>query len=292
MSQPRCSILVTGVNGQLGRELQDLAPQFPQYNFVFASRADLPIEDISAVDTFFGQHQFTHCINCAAYTAVDKAESEQEQAFATNALAVQHLAWVCRQLQITFIHLSTDYVFDGKAVVAYTERAATNPLGVYGASKLKAEQLALAMNPATIIIRTSWLYSRYGHNFVKTMLRLLQERPTLTVVNDQWGRPTHAADLAAAILQIIGAKQQPGGIYHYSNGGQPTTWYEFANLIHQHINSHCDLLPIPTNAYPTAAQRPAYSVLDTNKIALTFNLTIPDWQKSLEICLSLMDTDK
>ena len=286
MSNNKPIILVTGSNGQLGNELQQLAPGFTYYDFLFATKDDLNIADEAAIENYFSAHSINFCINCAAYTAVDKAESEPEQAFLMNAIAVATLAKVCEKNNTQLIHISTDYVFDGTANEPYKEKDKTNPVSVYGKSKLQGEILAIQNCPSTIIIRTAWLYSSFKNNFVKTMLRLMKEKESINVVSDQLGCPTYAADLAAALMQIITSKQSSTnpGIYHYSNAGI-TNWYEFALTIKKLTDSNCIVNPIPTSQYPTAAKRPAYSVLDTTKIKETFALMIPNWGESLQKCL-------
>ncbi len=281
------TILVTGANGQLGREMQVAAKNFPNYNFLFVSKDELPIDNFDAVQHFFDNHSIGVCVNCAAYTAVDRAETEKEKAFSINGDAVENLAKLCKKNDALFIHISTDYVFDGAATSPYKEDEAVKPIGVYGASKLKGEQLALQNNPASIIIRTSWVYSSFGNNFVKTMLRLMKERESINVVDDQKGCPTYAADLAAAIMDIISGENLTPGIYNFSNHGI-ITWHQFAVAIKELSGSKCIVNPIPTSQYPTPAKRPAYSVLDTTKIRQTFNVVIPDWKESLKKCLSLL----
>src|ERR1700757_2941355 len=198
------TILITGANGQVGSEFRALSKNYPQYDFLFVARDELSIADIDAVKKYFDGHRIDFCVNCAAYTAVDKAEAEADTAFLINGDAVGNLAAVCKMKGAQFIHISTDYVFDGTGTTPYLESDPVKPLGIYGASKLHGEQLALENNPGTIIIRTSWVYSSFGNNFVKTMLRLMRERESISVVNDQKGRPTYAADLAAAIMKIVG----------------------------------------------------------------------------------------
>ena len=286
MSNNKPVILVTGSNGQLGNELQQLAPAFTGYVFLFAAKDDLNITDEAAIENYFSAHSINFCVNCAAYTAVDKAESETEQAFLMNATAVAILATVCEKNNTQLIHISTDYVFDGKANKPYKETDQTNPVSVYGKTKLQGEILAIQNCPSTIIIRTAWLYSSFKNNFVKTMLRLMKEKESINVVSDQLGCPTYAADLAAAIMHIITLNQsnKNTGIYHYSNAGI-TNWYEFALTIKKLTDSNCIVNPIPTSQYPTAAKRPAYSVLDTTKIKETFGIAIPEWKESLGKCL-------
>lgn len=288
-------IFVTGANGQLGRELRVLAEDSPQFDFFFFDRSNLPIEDPDAINAFLTRERPAWLINCAAYTAVDKAESEKETAFEINADAVGYLANACRRHHTRLIHISTDYVFDGSSAIPLKEADPTGPINTYGASKLEGERQALRDNPeGTLIIRTSWVYSEFGNNFVKTMIRLMKERPVLNVVNDQIGAPTYAADLAAAILHIIGrTTATPGqapagaftpGIFHYSNEGK-ISWYDFATTIRDAIGSACTVNPIPTSQYPTPAKRPHYSLLDKTHIQNTYGVSIPDWQPSLLTCL-------
>ncbi len=282
MSQP--VILVTGSNGQLGKELQELASLYPAYRFVFASREDLKLHHFGLVENFFVGLQPQYCINCAAYTAVDKAESEKDMAMLVNGEAVGNLAAVCKKFHTKLIHISTDYVFDGESETPYQPDDATGPISIYGISKLKGEELCLQENPDAIIIRTAWVYSEFGNNFVKTMMRLMKERPEIKVVNDQIGAPTYAADLAKACLDIIASGKWQTGIYHYSNSGK-ISWYDFAEAIKEMIGSKCIVHPIPTTDYPTPAKRPKFSLLDTSKIKEVFDVNIPEWRKSLGICI-------
>ena len=237
------------------------------------------------VRTYFKTYQPQYLINCAAYTAVDRAEQEKDLAFQVNAEAVGVLAAICKENHTKFIHISTDYVFDGTATAPYKEDSLTNPQSVYGASKLEGEKQALQFNPAAIVIRTSWVYSEYGKNFVKTMLKLLSEKDEISVVNDQVGSPTYAADLAEAIMKIISAPLWQAGIYNYSNEGI-ISWYDFAVAIKELIGSTCRINPIPTSQYPTAAKRPAYSVLDKSKIKQAFKIELKDWKQSLASCIA------
>ncbi len=282
------TILVTGSDGQLGNELRSIAIDHPGYKFLFTDKAQLPIEDIIAVKNYFSLHHINYCINCAAYTAVDKAETEKEKAFLINADAVGNLAKICNHYKAQLIHISTDYVFDGTARQPYKETDDTSPISIYGQSKLKGEQLALQHDPTAIIIRSSWLYSSFGNNFVKTMLRLMKEKESINVVNDQSGCPTYAADLAKAIMQII--TQLPIAncplpfVFNYANTGT-TNWYEFASAIKTFTNSNCTIQPIKTAGFPSVAKRPLYSVLDTTKIKETFHINIPGWKDSLHHCL-------
>ena len=286
-SSSQKNILVTGANGQLGQEFQQLEKNFPSLNFLFVSKNELSIADENAVDAFFKNNQIDICINCAAYTAVDKSETDKETAIAVNAIAVGYLAKACKNYNTKFIHISTDYVFDGKGGKPFTENDQTNPVNFYGQTKLSGELNAIKENEETIIIRTAWVYSSFGNNFVKTMIRLMNERESIGVVNDQYGCPTFAADLAQAIMQIIVGNNFIAGIYHYSNKGK-ISWYDFAKEISQQINSHCVVNEITTSQFPTPASRPSYSVLDTSKIAETFNITIPEWKESLQKCLALL----
>jgi dTDP-4-dehydrorhamnose reductase len=239
---------------------------------------------------YFEKHKPDYCINCAAYTAVDKAESEIAKANLVNATAVGFLAKAATANHCRLLHISTDYVFDGTATSPIDENASVHPLGVYGISKQQGETLAFEFSPETLIIRTSWVYSAYGNNFVKTMIRLMGERKELNVVNDQFGSPTYAADLAKAILDIIEFLEKKedasvySGIYHYANDGI-ISWYDFASAIREMISSSCVVHPIPTTAYPTPAKRPAYSVFNTTKINETFHVPIVPWRESLQTCL-------
>ncbi|MFT3681744.1 MAG: dTDP-4-dehydrorhamnose reductase [Ferruginibacter sp.] len=288
------TILVTGANGQLGNEMQVVSKQYPAYNFLFVTREQLAIDDIDAVTKYFAEHAVDVCVNCAAYTAVDKAESETEKANAINGTAVGNLAALCKQYNAAFIHISTDYVFDGTASTPYKADHPVNPVNAYGASKLLGEQLAIQNNPASVIIRTSWVYSSFGNNFVKTMMRLMKDRESLNVVADQEGCPTYAADLAAAIMKIV--EQLPhqfndsdpaATIFSYSNAGE-ITWHQFAQAIKEISGSKCVVNPIPSSQYPTPAKRPAYSVMDISKIENTFHLSAPAWRDSLEKCIALL----
>ena len=281
------TILVTGSNGQLGSELRELSSAYPQARFHFFDRQSFPIQDEAAARKVMAEVKPDYLVNCAAYTAVDLAESEREQANAINGTAVGVLARLCRETGCRLIHVSTDYVFDGTATEPLKEEQPVAPVNAYGASKLLGEQLAQKENADTIIIRTSWVYSFYGKNFVRTMLRLMSERPEISVVADQWGSPTYAADLAKAIMEIITSGNWVPGIYHYSNEGT-ITWHQFALAIREGIGSSCLVHAIPTEKFPTPAKRPAYSVMDKSKIKATFSLHLPDWKESLQICLRKM----
>ena len=277
-------IVVTGAGGQLGRELQVLAPGFPGFDFIFLSRDRLPIDHFEEVRQFIKAEKPLYCINCAAYTAVDRAESEKEMAFLVNGDAAGELAAACQSVSARLIHISTDYVFDGSTDTALKEDDPTSPVNVYGASKRLGEELVLRQNSDSIVIRTSWLYSAFGSNFVKTMIRLMNDRESVNVVSDQIGSPTYAGDLARVILQIISSGKFVPGIYHYSNEGR-ISWYEFALEIRKLIQSGCQVHPIPSSQYPTAARRPQFSLLDKSKIRKLYAISLPDWKSSLEVCI-------
>jgi dTDP-4-dehydrorhamnose reductase len=278
-------IMVTGANGQLGKELQQLASSFPGFEFNFLSKADLPIHHFEMVRHYFNVYHPSFLINCAAYTAVDRAEQEKDRAFQINEEAVGVLAAICKEQSCKFIHISTDYVFDGTVSVPYKEDSSTNPQTVYGASKLEGEKQALEYNPDTIIIRTSWLYSEFGKNFVRTMIKLMNEKEEINVVNDQVGSPTYAADLAEAIMEIIISGKWLSGIYHYSNKGV-ISWFDFAVSIKEISGSSCIINPVLTSAYFTTAKRPAYSVLNKTKIIQNYEIRLKDWRESLVRCMS------
>jgi dTDP-4-dehydrorhamnose reductase len=278
-------ILVTGSNGQLGSDLRDLAASYPQYEFVFTDVAELSITNRDAVNSFFANERPAYLVNCAAYTAVDKAESEKALSDEINGTAVGILASACQEHGTRFIHISTDYVFNGEASSPLKETDQVDPVNAYGASKLLGEQLAVQNNPSVIIIRTSWVYSFYGKNFVKTMMRLMSEKQSLGIIDDQLGSPTYAADLAEAIMQIISSGKWEQGIYNYSNDGV-ISWFDFANEIKHQIGSNCIVNPLTTEQFPTPAKRPKYSVLDKAKIQQTFSISLKDWKHSLRVCIS------
>jgi len=280
-------ILVTGANGQLGYELQQLAARFPQHQFKFCSRAELDVTNPEQVQKEMETFAPQYCINCAAYTAVDKAETEIDAAFAGNATAPKNLAISSKQTGARFIHISTDYVFDGNANAPQTEDAPTQPVNQYGLSKLQGEKEVMEQNADAIIIRTSWVYSLHGANFVKTMMRLMPEKPELRVVADQWGSPTYAADLAAAIMQIIESGKWQSGIYHYRNEGI-ISWADFAQAIKELTNANCEVVRIPTTEYPTPAKRPLYTAMDISKIKVVYGITPPHWKESLQRCITLL----
>ena len=281
------NILVTGANGQLGMEFRALEKKFPGCQFLFVGKSKLSIENVFSVKEYFNNHVIDFCINCAAYTAVDKAEAEKDVATAINVTAVGNLAAVCKEFNTVFFHFSTDYVFNGRATEPYKETDSTDPVNYYGQTKLQGELAALQNNKNAIIIRTSWVYSSFGKNFVKTMLRLMSEKDQIGVVADQFGCPTHAGDLAAAVMQIIEGEKIIPGIYHYCNEGI-ISWYDFAMAIKEFSHIACRINAIETTAYPTPAARPHYSALNITKIKNTYSLQAMPWRKSLERCIAQM----
>jgi len=277
-------ILVTGANGQLGRCIKDAAASFPDFEFVFVSKKELNIQEAGSLSDFFRKNNFSHCINTAAYTNVEKAESEAEKAFAINAEAVKNLATACRENDITLLHISTDYVFDGTKKSPYLETDVTNPINVYGVSKLKGEQYIQEICDKFYIFRTSWLYSQYGHNFLKTILTYAETKKSLTITTEQTGAPTNANNLANALLQAIAQDSTDYGVYHYSNRGE-TTWFGFAEEILKQAEKLKDANLAKTNHYRTFAARPEYSVLDNAKALKHLNIKQIDWRDSLESVL-------
>jgi len=277
-------VLVTGGKGQLGQSLQSISNDFKTLDFVFLGSSDLDISKKKEVENYFSKNHFDYCINCAAYTAVDKAEEEQEKAKQINEIGAKNLAHACFKNSVTLIHISTDFVFDGTAKLPYTEEDTTNPISVYGKTKRDGELAIISNLPQHFIIRTSWLYSEFAGNFVKTMLRLSKEREELSVVDDQTGCPTYAKDLAEVILKIIDSQSNNFGIYHYSNQGQ-ITWYDLAKEIFKQSNADINLYKTDSNTFKTLATRPKYSVLNTSKIHSLLNLEPIQWEKSLEKCL-------
>jgi dTDP-4-dehydrorhamnose reductase len=274
-------VLVTGGSGQLGQALQFVAADYPEIEFHFASSAEADITDKKKLIAVFERLKPDFCVNAAAYTAVDKAENEPEKAALINVTGAKNLAEICKAFNATLIHISTDFVFDGSKQSPYSETDATNPQGVYGQTKLLGERAIENTGGKYYIVRTSWLYSQFGANFMKTMLRLASERDSLNIVNDQIGTPTHAVDLAHAIAKIILSTKHEYGLYHYSNEGV-ASWYDFAKKIFEINNVKIDVNPIPTSQFPTPAKRPAYSVLDKSKIKRVFGVSVRDWQTSLE----------
>jgi dTDP-4-dehydrorhamnose reductase len=280
-------VLVAGASGQLGQALQSIANQFTTIDFQFYASSELDITNLEQCKTIFNKNKPDFCINAAAYTAVDKAESEPEKAQLINVEGSRNLAQVCKEQDVILLHISTDFVFDGTATKPYTEEDIPNPTGVYGKTKLEGEKAIQAVLEKYFIIRTSWVYSEFGANFMKTMLRLGVERDSLSLVNDQIGTPTNAVDLAKALLKIITAchaefiSASHYGVYHFSNEGQ-CSWYDFAKKIFEINNITIDLQPIPTSAYPTPAKRPAYSVLDKSRIKKVFGMQVLDWEDRLK----------
>lgn len=282
------TVLVTGSKGQLGNEIQVLAPAYPQFNFIFTDVEELDICKREAVDGFFSENKIDFLINCAAYTAVDKAEDDEEKCYQINKDAVGYLGEASARHGVKMLHVSTDYVFDGKSYIPYTEDAPVSPATVYGRSKAEGEQRLVSVLQSAVIVRTSWLYSSFGNNFVKTMLKLGRERKRLQVVFDQVGTPTYAADLADALLQIISAAELVPGIYHFSNEGV-CSWYDFTLAIFKSAKIACDVLPIESKEYPTKTPRPHYSVLNKQKVKSAYNLRIAHWEDSLNRCVQKLE---
>ena len=285
-------ILITGGDGQLGNSLKKLAGEYRDHVFTFIDIGDLDLTDARALAAFLTAHHPDILINCAAYTAVDKAESEPERAMAVNAAAPGEMARICANSGIRMIQISTDYVFDGRSYKPYRETDPVNPISVYSKSKLEGETLIRKQDVKGIIIRTSWLYSEYGQNFVKTILKKGKETGKLNVVFDQAGGPTYAGDLARAILDILPAVAEADSmeVYHYANEGV-ISWYDFAHAIIEISGTECAIEPVMTSAYPTPAARPAYSVFNKAKFKERFRIAIPYWRTSLEICIgNLLDS--
>lgn len=278
------TILITGANGQLGHSLRLLSKQYPHHKFLFTDIDTLDICNKDILLTYMQTNEVDYIVNCAAYTAVDKAEDEEVLCFTINRDAVRNLGEAASAVKAKIIHISTDYVFDGTNSIPYVESDYTCPMSVYGRSKQEGELILKAVCPNAVIIRTSWLYSEFGNNFVKTMVRLGKERDTLQVVFDQIGTPTYSGDLAAAVLSIIDYSEKEEfirGTYHYSNEGV-CSWYDFARKIFQLTHISCNVIPIDTKDYPTRATRPQYSVLSKGKIKKKYGLTIPHWEESLQ----------
>ena len=283
-------ILVTGANGQLGQCLQKISSQFEEFEFIFTDSETLDITNKEEVNDFFWQNAPDFCINAAAYTAVDLAETDIEKAFLVNADGTENLAEACAENNAQFIHVSTDYVFDGENNLAYTEEDFTNPLGVYGASKLAGDELALEVNPCSVILRISWVYSEFGKNFVKTMLNLFATKEELSIVADQFGQPTNANDLAEAIMKIIKSEKITPGIFNFSNLGR-ISWFDFAEKIAELSEAKIKLNAIETSQYPTPAKRPKNSVLDLDKISKTYVIQLKPWEESLEDCVQILQNN-
>lgn len=283
------NVLVTGSNGQLGRCIKDLAPNNTDINFIFTDYKELDICNLNEVLAFFKtQKKIDYCINCAAYTAVDNAEADAEKAYQINVFGAENLAKGCLEHEACLIHISTDFVFDGHKTVPYNELDETNPLSVYGETKLKGEKEIIRKLKKFFIIRTSWLYSEHGNNFMKTMLRLSKSKEELSVINDQIGTPTYAGDLADTLINIIKTQSDKYGVYHYSNIGA-ISWYDFAKTIFQESKINMNVKAIKTADYPTLARRPMYSVLDKTKIENELRIIIPHWRDSLKLGLSRLN---
>ena len=289
-------IIVTGSKGQLGRSIQKFSSEYPGLDFVFTDVEELDISDSVQTDHFFATEKPSVVVNCAAFTAVDKAEKEELLAEKINHRGVANLANACKKTGTKLIHISTDYLFDGNKSTPYHEKDIVKPKSVYGITKLEGETAILRAEIKSIIIRTSWLYSEYGNNYVKTMLRLGKEKDQLKIVSDQVGTPTYAGDLARVLLDILQLTAEDNkrfvtGIYHYSNEGV-ASWYDFTKAIFEYSPEiSCQVCPIDTIAYPTPATRPAYSVLNKSKIKTTFDIIIPYWRDSLKLCLNQLQED-
>ncbi|BAX78623.1 dTDP-4-dehydrorhamnose reductase [Labilibaculum antarcticum] len=280
-------ILICGANGQLGSEINELSASFSNLEFVFSDLPELDICNREMLARFVSENQIKGIINCAAYTAVDKAEEDSKTAELVNATAVGNLVAIAEAQNLKLIHISTDYVFDGTAHFPYSEDCEVSPIGVYGKTKRKGEEFVLTSSSESIVIRTSWLYSSFGNNFVKTMLRLGAERAELGVIFDQVGTPTYARDLANVCLEIFSKEDkmdQKGKVYHFSNEGV-ASWFDFSKAIMEMGNVDCIVNPIETKDYPTPAQRPHYSVLNKAKIKAVFGIEVPYWRDSLKICI-------
>ena len=272
--------LVTGGNGQLAQSLKDVVNHQDELDVDFQDLPDLDITNTQQLESYFLKNEFDYCINCAAYTAVDLAEEQSDLAYAVNADGPKYLAEVCQKHQVTLIHISTDFVFDGQKRIPYLETDAPNPLSVYGASKLQGERSIQETTEAYFIVRTSWLYSEYGKNFMKTMLSLSETLNEISVVSDQIGSPTYAGDLAEVLIQIVLSSSTNYGVYHYSNSGT-ISWYDFAVEIFKQFGKTIEVKPIKTKDYPTAAKRPKYSVLETTKIENNFDCLRKKWYINL-----------
>jgi len=291
-------ILITGAGGQLGSELQVLSKARTYDHWIFVDREELDISDRDKTTAFFSHHKPDYCINAAAYTNVEKAEEEKEMAQMVNVIGAENIARSCAENNTTLFHISTDFIFDGKKTVPLIEDDEPHPLGVYGQTKYEAENVVQKQCPKNFIVRTSWLYSSFGHNFVKTIFRLSKERDSLDIVADQYGSPTYARDLAAALVCMIDSceekkiksgviPQELFGIYHYANDGE-VTWFEFAQKIVEIAELSCIVKPICAEDYPSRVKRPAYSVLSSKKIQLVFPVIVPEWDESVAACMALL----
>lgn len=280
----KTKVLVTGANGQLGQCFQAICKTYPNIDFTFASSFELDITNESKVNTIFKNETFDYCVNCAAYTKVDLAEKAKAKAFLINADAAKHIANACKNNNVVLIHVSTDFVFDGNSTKPYLETDNPNPINIYGYSKLKGEEFIQSTLASYFIIRTSWLYSEFGHNFVKTILKLASEKSHLNVVDDQIGSPTYANDLAEFIIKIIQSNSRDFGIYNFSNSGE-ASWFEFAKTIFEFKGLNMNVSPIHSSEYTTFATRPKYSVLNTTKAEQAFSFTIENWKSALKKAL-------
>lgn len=281
------NVLITGSNGQLGSEMQLASKRYEAFRYIFTDVAELDICDKAALESFLAENKVDIIVNCAAYTAVDKAEEDQELCYKINRDAVKNIGEVATKNQLKVIHVSTDYVFDGTNYVPYTEDMPVCPATIYGKSKLEGEEVLLEACKNSVIIRTSWLYSIFGNNFVKTMIKLGRERSELNVIFDQVGTPTNAADLADSILKIMSAETFVPGVYHFSNEGV-CSWYDFTKTIHRLAGIDCNVKPIETKDYPAKTPRPHYSVLNKAKIKSTYGILIPHWEESLKKCVAVL----
>jgi len=281
------TILITGSHGQLGNEMQQAANKFPAFNYLYTDVEDLDICDKNALDAYVKANKVTVIVNCAAYTAVDKAEDDVALCFKINSDAVRNIGEVANDNRLKVVHISTDYVFDGTNHIPYTEDQQVCPSSVYGKSKLAGELALMESCDQTVILRTAWLYSSFGNNFVKTMMKLGTERDSLNVIFDQIGTPTYAADLAKTILQILSHDTFIPGIYHFSDEGV-CSWYDFTKSIHRIAGITCDVHPIETKDYPARTPRPHYSVLNKVKIKADYGIVIPHWEESLVKCIDIL----
>ncbi len=286
--------MVSGMNGQLGTELQEIATEFPGFEFLFFDRVQLDVTRLEMLEDAFSSFKPNYFINASAFTAADQCEIEKEKCFEVNGKAAENIAKICSRYGTRFIHISSDYVFGGESDVPYRETDATHPLNNYGLAKVEGEKMAFAAHPDTVVLRISWVYSEYGKNFVKTMLRLMKEKDSFGVVNDRIGSPTYARDVAELILHIIendysGKIPFQPGIYHYSNAGI-ISWYDFAVAIRDMSGSNCTIHPISSEDYIAAADRPAYSALDNGKIQQVYGVKLKNWRDRLKDCLTHIET--
>ena len=281
------TILITGSHGQLGNEMQLAASRFPAFNYLYTDVEDLDICDKTALNSFVKANHVNIIVNCAAYTAVDKAEDDEALCYKINTDAVRNIGEVATENGLKVVHISTDYVFDGTNYIPYTEDQPVCPSTVYGKSKLAGEQALMGTCKQVVILRTAWLYSSFGNNFVKTMMKLGTERDSLNVIFDQIGTPTYAADLANTILKVLSHTEFVPGLYHFSDEGV-CSWYDFTKTIHRIAGITCDVRPIETKDYPARTPRPHYSVLNKAKIKSTYGLVIPHWEESLEKCIGIL----